>query len=140
MSSASDAHDYYEYCNPDLVKEAAALYHVEDIYNTQSSPQTKQLLQLMDFVDGTAPGKIIWIGICYVDGGYVYRPDRALVESNQVLLLARLVFREVFSTAHGIVFGTDLRRLPGINGARWAILLRWSRNNRLKYTFASPSF
>ena len=63
LASSADSHDYDDYCNPELVKEAAALYHIEDIYNTQCSPQTKQLLQLMDFIDGTSPGRLLWIGI-----------------------------------------------------------------------------
>ena len=42
-------------------------------------------------------------------------------------------FKERLTDIHGMCYGTSLRRITGVHRARWALLLRWRRNDRSTY-------
>ena len=39
----------------------------------------------------------------------------------------------ILNEIHGVIYGTGLRRINGINKARRAVLLRWRREDRSRY-------
>eukprot|EP00959_Pyramimonas_sp_CCMP1952_P073861 1543813-Pyramimonas_sp.AAC.1 len=43
------------------------------------------------------------------------------------------LFQAVFPTAHGVLCGTSVRRIPHISQALWAVILRWTRRDRTDY-------
>ena len=130
----ADPDDYAESCNPQLVIMTADLYYVEDVYAVARDPQPRLLLELMDIVDGMPPGKVIWVGIVWKEEHYAYEPDKATVEGHKALQLCRQIFMDKFPSSHGIIYGTDLRRIPRVEKSRWSMLLRWQPRNRVKYS------
>eukprot|EP00959_Pyramimonas_sp_CCMP1952_P390192 8176827-Pyramimonas_sp.AAC.1 len=87
----------------------------------------------MDIVDGEPPGKLRWIGKVCREGEYVFVPDQESVDQCQVLKMCEELFQAVSPKAHGVLFGTSLRRIPHISQALWAVILRWNRRDRTDY-------
>ena len=89
----------------------------------------------MELVAQQPPGKLIMIGLRYREATkeYVWLPDIETVNDNRVLLLAREVFEQDFKTVHGVVYGTQLRRLPTIPYTTWGLLFRWQTHEPANY-------
>ncbi len=132
----SNASDFEDYCNQTLVKDLAHVMYYENFLDKEPESIPKQVLHLMDLVDGASMGKLIWLGIVWRNDEWIYQPDKETVEQSPVLLLARQVFRERLPSAHGVMFGTSLRRVPRVDKARWILILRWDRSNRMRYHVA----
>ena len=110
--------------------------YYENFLDKEPESIPKQVLHLMDLVDGASAGKLIWLGIVWRDDDWIYQPDKETVQQSPVLQLARQVFRDRLQSAHGIMFGTSLRRVPRVDKARWILVLRWDRSNRMRYHVA----
>ena len=110
--------------------------HYEEYIPDDRKPAdtTSPLLRLMDIVDGSTPTTAHWFGTIWRDNSYHYNPDQTTVENCEPLKLSCEIFQDSLKNPHGIVFGNQLRRLPAVNAATWAILFRWHRRNRAEYT------
>ena len=62
------------------------------------------------------------------------RTNKDACESCKPLSLGIKVFYDTFKPAHGVVFGVQVRRIPVIPYAQWALLLRWNRRDRADYS------
>ena len=91
-------------------------------------------MQLMDIVEGTIPGKLIWIGKRWTSESFIFVPDQQTFEKRIMTSLCTSVFDKYFTAPHGLIYGTDLRRVPNIEAATWAICLRWPRYDRSLYS------
>ena len=120
-------------CNEQLVNATADIFYHEYMTDATQQQIIQRLHSLMDIVDGTSPGKTLRVGMTYVNGTYNYTPDRQTVEKHRLLKLTTEAFKDTIMKPHGIIYGTDLRRIPLIKGARWNLVLRWNRLDRTKY-------
>ena len=100
----------------------------------------RSLMQLMDYADAEAFGKIFTFGWVYTPETQVWRPERP---DHQVMDLAATVAREYLRgfKFEAVKFGTAVRKLPPVPACASGMLICWSRRNRLHYriTEATPS-
>ena len=89
---------------------------------------------IMDIVDGGVPGKVILMGYILKDGNWVCRPSEEHFAQHRLTKLCKTLFKDYLRDVHGIMHGTGLRRMPAVPRARWAMLLRWHRDDRARYT------
>ena len=127
-----DNHDN-DYVNPNIVRYTCEIFIEQDLLDSASDKQHKELTTIMDIVDGQPPGKSVWIGLQWVISEYKYVPDEPTVKNNLLMIIGQKLFQHHFSTIHGVIFGTGLRRLPSISNATWGLLLHYPRLNRSRY-------
>ena len=138
MHFAGEEPDYIEqhfFVNPTLAASTYEVFLNEDFFDIKTDPSTSAALELMDLVNAQSPGKTIMVGLRYVDSlrSYEWLPDQETVNNNKVLALVRSVFEHDFKTIHGVVYGTQVRRLPTIPHARWGLVLRWQTAKKSNY-------
>ena len=121
------------FCNPTLVLAASECFYYDAYGLEELNKDSANVMELMDLVDGTATGKLIWIGVVWKEDSYVYVPDKAAVNTHPLVKLAINIFKDYIQHPHGVIYGTDLRRLPGVQHARWSLLFRWRRTSRTDY-------
>ena len=63
-----------------------------------------------------------------------FHGDKETIENNMVFRLFSAIFKDEFPKVHGVVYGTQLRRLVDVSYAQWGLLLRWKRSHRNTYT------
>ena len=126
----------FDFCNFECVTGFSEIMHMEDyVLEPSTTPLSIPALgRLMDIVDGSTPTTLHWFGIVWKDLQYTYIPDEDTVNQCEPLKLACEIFQDNLRNPHGIIFGNQLRRLPSIASATWALLFRWHRRNRAEYT------
>ena len=123
-------HEFFT--NPWLAQQAHEVFISEGIRRI-SDDTSGCLLPLMDIADGTAMGKLVWIGLQFKDGSYEYVPNKAAIDNCRPLQLFAKAVKLVFATPHGILYGAGLGRLPRVEGGTWGLMLRWLRTSRVEY-------
>ena len=88
---------------------------------------------MMDIVDGSVVGKQILVGYTFKNSEWKCTPDEETVQTHSLLTTSKKLFQNYVSNIHGVLFGTGIRRIYGIDRARWGILARWAIHDRTKY-------
>ena len=138
----NDIRNYY--CNYQLVSDLADIHYNEvyitDFNSNYNSDNSVGILEttksIMDITDGEPPGKLLWIGIVFdEDNNFTYKPSKEVAEQHSMITIGTKLLQQTtsFTTIHGVIYGTDLRRLPGVRNGTVGMLLRWKRDNRLQY-------
>ena len=118
---------------------AAALHLVQTqgpsaVYETDRL-DLRSLMQLMDFADAEAFGKIFTFGWIYVPENQTWRHERL---DHPVIGLATSVAHDFLRDFKfdALKFGTAVRKIPPIPACVSGMLICWSRRNRLHYRIA----
>ena len=139
LDSPQQLQQVFDFCNFECIAGFSEIMHLERhegilMDELMLADTTSPLLRLMDIVDGSTPTVLHWFGIIWKDNAYHYNPDENTVNNCEPLKLACEIFQDNLRNPHGIIFGNQLRRLPSIASATWALLFRWHRRNRAEYT------
>ena len=122
------------FINPHLARACHEVYYDEDYFDNRTSDDPSKIKEIMDIADGTMSSRPTIVGnMLSSDAQWRFIPDEESVANCRILNLMQEVFKPYMAHAHGIIFGTQLKRLPSIPGASRGIWLRWSRQNRRQY-------
>ena len=121
------------FINPETVSDVHEVFFNETYL--QKRPDENHWVRLvMDIADGTSSSKPTRIGLHKTETGELkFVPDETSVQNCKIFNAMKKAFKQHMANAHGIIYGTALKKLPAVEGATWGIWLRWPRNDRRRY-------
>ena len=97
---------------------------------------SKSMLEIMDMIDGYSPiNQYNWGLVKLQDGTFLHKQSTDFVQNNPVWKQLQTTVTQCFKLGSfdGITFGTKLRHLYGIHGAKFGVLLIFSRSDHKRY-------